>query len=663
MRKKKLIAGYKKRLLTLGMLFMLAIAAVLFRAFHYQVVNAQPWRDMAQKQYQHWVRLIAKRGIIYDRDMNILAMDQPILSVAADPTKLRDVNIAAEALVKIIGGSREAYIRAMQSKPEDEFVWLKKDITQDQQDQIIQLEMDGIIPVRGRKRVHPYGQLARQVIGVTNAEHEGIGGVEQEMNPRLMGQHGWAIYQKDASNQNHSSLDYPIEKPVDGTHVVLTIDHACQTIIEEEISRGVSQYQAKGGFGILMDPFTGEILAMASTIGERKLSEVSNYEARLLNQAVQFDYEPGSTFKIVTAAAALEENLYKSNSLIHCENGAYTIMGRTIHDHDKKYGLLTLNQIMENSSNIGMAKIGSKLGEKTLYRYIQNFGFGNRSGIQLPGDVPGILRPIYEWSRFSLAAISFGQELSVTGVQMIAMMSAVANGGELLKPRIIQSIMDEKDEIKRFHKVKIRRVVSEKTTEELKNMLFNVVENGTGYAARVEGMQVAGKTGTAEKSVPGYKGYVPGAHVSSFIGFWPYDTPIYTMLIVLDEPRVAYWGSTSAAPVFARIVERITGLPHSRTPKQPWLMNPKEEKKFIFIDMKPEVNEAPKRTGLSDGIDSPYHLPDLRGLSMREALERLADQQIEARIQGHGEVIYQQPEPGYKITPDMVCLLYGRTTE
>ena len=246
---------------------------------------------------------------------------------------------------------------------------------------------------------------------------------------------------------------------------------------------------------------------------------------------------------------------------------------------------------------------------------------------------------------------------------MIAMMSAVANGGELLKPRIVQSILDDEREIKRFEKVTIRRVISEKTSEDLKSMLYNVVENGTGTSARVEGMHVAGKTGTAEKSVPGYKGYVPGAHVSSFIGFWPLETPIYTMLVVFDEPRVSYWGSTSAAPVFGRIVERITGLPHSRTPKQPSVTQPKQEKKFIFIDMESEVSSSPVQAAYSGKIESPHHLPDLRGLSMREALERLADKGIEARIKGNGEVIYQKPEPGCKITPDMVCMLYGRTTE
>jgi len=619
---------------------------------------------MAPNQYEQRVKLEAKRGIIYDRNMNLLAMDLPVLSLAIDPTQVEDNAKTASVIADILGGKEGEYFNLLIKNKNKNFVWVKKEISDDQKNLILGAKVQGLIHVKGRKRVHPYDDLGLQVLGITNVEHQGIGGIEQAFDEILKGRDGWAVFQKDGLNRNFSSLDYPVENPENGNHIVSTIDHLCQTIVEEELRRGVINHVAKGGSAVLMDPFTGEILAMASIIGERVSSDNPGLVELLQNKSLQIAFEPGSTFKIVTAAAAMEEGVFKPGSLIHCENGIYRLANHPIHDHNKKYAWLTLNQVMEVSSNIGAAKIGRKLGKKTLYEYIQNFGFGNRTGIGLPGETSGILRPIYRWSELSTAMISFGQEMSVTSLQLACMISTITNGGVLMKPQIVRSVLDDTGrELQPFFKKVIRRVIAEETAEQLMAILENVVENGNGSKATVEGVRVAGKTGTAQKSIPGYKGYFPGAYVSSFVGFWPAEAPRFTLVIVLDEPKEEYWGATSAAPIFSRIVTRTVGLPIS-----PWLrkeqekQNPPKKQKFVFSSMKKYNEDA--STGMKEipEVDSPYHIPKLLGLSVREALQKLAVLGIEANVKGSGVVVSQDPAPTVKIKNGMTCYLICRTT-
>lgn len=652
--------GETRRLLMLGVFFTLLLLVVLFRAFTFQVWKREPWDEMAMSQYQRRVKLIAERGVIYDRNMNILAMDAPIISLAMDPSQAADVKAVSETLATILGGDVNAYRDAMMPKKRSSFVLIKKEISDEQRDRLFESKMPGLIFIKGRKRVHPYEELARQVLGVTNADHCGVGGVEQVMDGILRGGDGWAIFQKDGLNRNFSSLDYPVTPPNNGHHIVLNLDHAYQTIVEEELRKGVERHDAKSGMAVLMDPFTGEVLAMASVLGERFQDGKPSIEELLQNLAVQVDFEPGSVFKIVTAAAALEKKAFEPNSLIHCENGSYRLSNHTIHDHDKAYAWLTLSQVLENSSNIGMAKVGKKLGKEVLYKYVQNFGFGSRTGIAFPNEADGILRPIYRWTEFSTASVSFGQELSVTGLQLACMVSAVANGGELMRPRILRAILDESGAVveSRSRQV-IRRVIAEETASTLTHILEGVVRDGGGKEAGVEGVRMAGKTGTGQKSSSNVRGYIPGAYVCSFAGFWPADAPMFAMVVSLNEPKKAHTAAVSAAPVFARIVERIVGIPTEPRP-----IDRKEDgaKKFLFSSVQEKVadeaNENRRRD--ADGIDSPHHIPSLVGLSMREALHKLAARGVAVRVTGNGVVVAQEPKPGTKVGPEMICQLTCR---
>ena len=622
-----------RRLRLLGVLFSFLITVIIFRVFMFQVWNSDPWKAMALPQHQQYVKLIAQRGVIYDRYMNIMAMDLPTLSLALDVTQVENREEAARIFASVLKGDQKDYLDILEKNNNKKFVWIKNDITTHQKDSLYESQVNGLISVETRKRVHPYNLLGRQIVGITNGDHHGVSGVELALDDTLRGEDGWGIYQKDALARNYTSLDYPIKESRNGHHVVLTLNQAYQTIVEEELGRGIVDHQAKGGSAVLMDPFTGEILVMASIVGKMESKEEPDFATTIQNQPVQVDFEPGSTFKIVTAAAALEEGLFNLNSIIFCENGSYQFLDHTIHDHNQSHGMLTLSEIMEYSSNIGIAKVGERLGEKILYKYIQNFGFGNRTGIGLPGEVAGILRPVYRWSEYSVAAISFGQEISVTALQEVCMISVIANGGKLLKPTIYKAILDENGNMtKQFSGGTIRRVISEDTADKMRTILEDVVNRGSGLEAQVEGVRIAGKTGTAQKSKPGFEGYVPGIYVSSFAGFWPADTPMFAMVIVLNEPKREYWGSQSAAPIFSRIVSRIAGF--SSIPEDPRGQEDEnnQDRNVIFSSYSIHDNPEADREKQSSSIyDSPYHVPQLKGLSVREALKKLSNRGIEGR--------------------------------
>lgn len=636
--------------------FIVLIGIVLYRSFFYQVLTRESWMALLKSQYQRRVKLYARRGVIYDRDMKLLAMDIPVNSIAMDPSLVNDISGVSARLTEILGREKEEFARLLEENRDRSFVRMTIEITEEQRLELQKAEIPGVILIRERKRVRPFGDLAFPVIGLSDRQHRGVGGIEQSMDDVLKGGDGWAIYQKDALNRNFLSLDYPVEPPRNGYHVIVTLDHAFQAIVEEELCSGVERHQARYGTAVLMDPFTGEILAMSSVTAEALDAHGANLVELLNNRAVQATFEPGSTFKIVTAAAALESGLYTPGSLIHCENGLFEIGNHAVHDHDRAFDWLTLSQVMEYSSNIGIAKVGRSLGRNRLFSIAQNFGFGNRTGIELPGESQGILRPVYRWSDISTTSISFGQEISVTTLQMACVISVIANGGDLVKPRILLSIMDESgNTIKDTSPVIIRKVISKQTAESLSEILMGVVENGSGKAAAVEGVRVAGKTGTAQKSVPGYDGYYPGAHVSSFAGFWPAEAPMYAMIVMLDEPQKNYGGAKSAAPIFGRIVERIMGIP-SRSPRldqgQP------DGTRLVFSKLTSTETEAKEqKEERKMHLDSPYHVPDVKGLSVREALQVLAQRRLKARIVGNGVIRQQTPPPGTRIEEGMICRL------
>ncbi len=643
-----------KRLKRLGLFFMILIGCILLRASYYQVMKREPWYSMGPSQYQRRVKLMAKRGIISDRTGRALAMDIPIYALAVDPTQVKDPQAMAERLADVLGGNRSEYASLVSGKGKSRFVYLEREITLSQRDSLFSKKLPGLIQVKDRKRVYPLGDLAISVLGMTNGENEGIAGVELAANEELRGRDGWAIHQVDANRFNFPSPDYPDEPSRNGKNVTLTLDHVYQAILEEEIRTGIHQCRAAAGLGVLMDPFSGEILAMTSLLGDTRQDDILE---KMKNRCVQEAFEPGSTLKIVTVAAALQEGIVTPKSLIYCENGSYAISAaHTIHDHDKGHAFLTLSQVFEVSSNIGACKVGCSLKKERLYRYIRDFGFGTATAIGLPQEAPGVLPPPYEWTDFTTAMASFGQGLSVTTLQLAAMVSAVANGGTLFKPVLIKKIQDEAGEqMSVFSGEALRRVISEETAAALTDMMEGVVLRGSGEKAAVQGLRVAGKTGTAQKSIADIRGYAPGMYVSSFVGFWPVETPSYVLAIVIEEPRYSQYGGQSAAPVFSRIVSRIAGLPPDMREKE---FRPQKERHYALSSL-PEEEEPRSMTvpAVSQRARSPYHLPDMKGLSVREAMGLLAQYNIKAQVAGNGVVILQQPAAGTRLTEGMICQL------
>lgn len=646
------------RIFWLGAFFSLSILSILFRFFYIQVVSRDPWISLAPAQYESRVRLSAKRGIIYDRQKNILAMDLPNYSLAADPTMVQNPLKTATYISTVLGGDPQKYFKLLNTDKHIQYVRIAEDLTEAQRHQFQSEGLRELIINRERKRSYPFVDLARPFIGLTDARHTGVAGVELAYNDLLSGQDGWTILQRDGMNRNFSNADYPIESALDGKHVVLTIDYVYQTVLEQELDKGVKRYDSRWGSAILMHPVTGEILAMASMIGPRLEKEHPDFQTTIRNWAIQDNYEPGSVFKVVTLAAALQEGIVTPQSLLYCENGNYIIDGNKIGDDHRSFQWLTVQQAIQVSSNIALSKITKQLGKQKFYRYIQDFGFGNRTGVNLPGEASGLLRPPYQWDDFFTATMSFGQGLSVTTLQLACMTAAIANGGELMKPQIFKAVIDDQShQLQTSHPEVIRRVISEATAHQVTQILESSVTGGTGKRAEVQGLHIAGKTGTAQKSMPGVDGYIPGANVSSFIGFWPAESPEFVLVVTLDEPKYESISSQSAAPIFARIAERISGLPnnpHLQTPE------PEHESTFSVFTMSSYSTAEPTQpvpARMEIQSVSPYFVPDMIGLSVRQAMRKMAVCGIKAEIEGNGIVRKQDLKAGLRVQENMVCKL------
>ncbi len=642
----------KKRLYLLGWLFSLFMLVVLARTFWFQIINRDYWAGYAPIQYKEHRILAAQRGAIFDRNGYILSMDDsPQISLAIDPGIVSDKEKAAESLCTFLGGNCDTYSKLLNKN--SRFVWLKKQLTLDETLALQKIKINGLIQVEEKVRTRPYGDLATPILGVTNKDRQGVGGIEQTFNHLLRGEDGYGVFQLDGLNRTSTNLDYFVEKQDNGKHLVLTLDHVIQAIVEEELSEGVSGCRAKGGSAVIMNPFNGHILAMASCQNMKRLQEEDPEARYLYNYALEHAYEPGSTLKVAVAAAALEEGVFKTDELIYCENGAYEIYGKTIQDDDREFGWLTFSEVIMHSSNIGMIKIAKKLGQERLYKYLQNFGYGNLTGLGLPGETPGIFRPVYQWANLSLPSISFGQEIAVNTVQMACMLSVLANGGELVEPKLVQYVLDEEHEkIKVFNDRVIRRVISDKTASVMQFIMEKTVTEGTGHLAAVKGVRIAGKTGTAQKSAQGYNGYIPNAYISSFGGFWPADTPMYVLMVALDEPLTYHSGSKTAAPVFSRIVKRLVGV--TTVPKEPFNTKEEKESTFAFSSLTETINtpESKKKS-----LESNNHVPNLVGLTVGDALLHLAEIGIKAKVKGHGIVVSQMPEPGTLVKACSDCQL------
>jgi cell division protein FtsI (penicillin-binding protein 3) len=634
----------RHRIIIIGALFGLLFMAVSGQAFKLQILQHEDMVKKAERQHQRVVPLIPARGAIMDCNGNNLAVSVEMQSCYAEHRNIEDVEGTAAVLAPFL--EMPAHEIAQKINGARNFTWLARRLPPEKAVQIKNLKLRGIGFAPETKRFYPNSEVAAHVIGFTGSDPAGLDGVELKYDSVILGNTGYLVTERDALGRDIAPKAELIKSSSPGKNIVLTLDKNIQYIAERELGKAVIASGAKNGMALVMEPDTGKILAMANYPAFNPNSFSRHSQAELRNRVVADSFEPGSTFKTFLIAAALEEKLVKPTDTINCENGKYTIANHTIHD-THPYGRLSISDILKHSSNIGAAKIGFKLGDDRLARYLRNFGFGDRSGIDLPGESLGNIRGKQRWYGIDLATISFGQGVTTSAIQLTAAMSAVANGGNLMKPYVVERIQDDDGNVSQnFTPQLMRRVVSSDTAHKVIGMMEGVTaEGGTGANAAVEGFRVAGKTGTAQKADPVTRRYSVSKRTASFIGFIPADRPKLTILVVIDEPKTSPYGGVVAAPAFNGIA--LNTLAYLKiVPRNGTLKPPKAQE--------PKTNQAAPQESMSegDGMDAPAGgevMPDFRGMSMRRVMQVMEKQNINIRLMGSGRAIEQNPPPGQAI--------------
>ena len=517
-----------------------------------QIFRSDYLSNLAQRQHEHSMVLEPRRGTIYDRNLRALAINLPVYSIYANARSMRQEHDEDDAVAKLSGILKTDPKQIRDKLEKDKyFVWIARKVPQEIYLQIKNLKLPGIGFIKESKRFYPNCELASHLIGFAGLDNNGLDGLERDYDKYLKGQPGHAIILRDARSRE-LMFDKGYIAPVDGFSVVLTIDETIQFIAERALDKMYKKYNCKGASIIIMDPRTGEILAFANrpTYNLEQASK-STPESRT-DRAIVFTFEPGSVFKIVTASAALQERVVTEGSMINCEHGAYRVANHILHDHEP-LGLITFKQVIEQSSNIGTTKVAQRLGPQRVYNYAHHFRFGIKTGIDLPGEASGILKPVSQWSKTSIGAIPIGQEVTVTPIQLMGAISAIANDGIYMRPFVVKYIKDAQGQIIYQHVPKILdKVISKATSKRMKGILQGVVDEGTGKKASIPGVTVAGKTGTAQKVVGGT--YSHSHFYATFAGFAPVDNPRLACVVVFDDPHPAYYAATVAAPVFSEAV-------------------------------------------------------------------------------------------------------------
>ncbi|HTZ11535.1 MAG TPA: penicillin-binding transpeptidase domain-containing protein [Candidatus Margulisiibacteriota bacterium] len=548
------ISNYRRRNEAVFLVFFIFLLACIARLLFIQFFRASYLANIAKKQQSLFVELEPLRGTIYDTNLKPLAFNMPADSVYASPSEMKDKDKeeAVRQLSSILKVG-QPYLRERLERKKS-FVWIARKILPEQAETIRKLNIRGIGFLKESRRSYPNAYMAAHVIGFAGIDNKGLEGLEAYYDKYLKGDAGWAFFLRDA-RQNKLDIWDRMVLPKDGYELVLTIDEVIQYIAERELDKAYKSSHAKGACIIVMDPHTGAILAMAN----RPTFDLNNYtqaeKEEIRNRSVCDLFEPGSVFKIVTASAALEEKRVSEEDKFFCENGSYRVGPHLLHDH-QKHGWLTFKGVIEQSSNIGTTKVAQMLGSEVIYRYEKLFGFGTTSGVNLPGEVAGMVKAPRNWSKISIASIPIGQEVGVTSLQLANAISAIANGGQLMRPYIVRQIRDRHGEsIKEFSPALIQKTITLETASRVTQILEGVVEEGTGVLAKMEGISAAGKTGTAQKLEPNGT-YSHNKFVASFIGFAPVENPMVAIAVTLDEPH-PYYGGVVAAPVFKNVASDV----------------------------------------------------------------------------------------------------------
>lgn len=542
----------RKRAIILNTVIIFGFVAVFLRLVDLMVLNHGRFSERARIQQIKQEDIQVRRGLIFDRTGRELGVNIEVESLFCDPTVMVSPQTAAYDISGVIGKKPGAMLAKFSSK--GRFVWVERKLNHETAEKIKKMDIKGLGFVPDAKRFYPKGKLASHVIGAVGIDNQALEGVELKYNKFLKTPGGKILVMRDARGR---TLSTGVDIESKGNNVFLTIDEGLQYIAEKELDNAMAQWRASSATVIMMDPFTGEILAFANrpAYDPNSVAYAKDFEKR--NRAITDIYEPGSTFKIIVGAAAIEEGIVKLDTKFDCSKGAISVGRSIIHDAHK-HGVLTFKEVIQKSSNVGSTMIGMQLGREGVYKYAKRFGFGEKTGIDLPGEVSGWIRLPEKWSAGSIGAISIGQEVAVTPLQILRAYSAIANGGVLVTPHVVSEIRSPDDvPVYSFNYKENKRAVSKRTAEIFKDILKIVAEeDGTGKSASVEGNHVAGKTGTAQIIDPRTKRYSKEKYVGSFVGFVPADNPMIAMIVVIYEPKGQIYGGVVAAPVFREIAKQ-----------------------------------------------------------------------------------------------------------
>ena len=638
---------------------LLLFVALIVKLVEIQILKSEELKYYAQRQQTRLETIKAERGLIYDRNNVLLVYNRNDVTFYLD-LRMLDVNRKdglAEKFSSVFGKSKAHYLKLMEQKGKT--IVIERKVTVEKTALLKDINLRALFYIDEPTRIYQYSSLASHLLGYVNNEFVGVNGVAKFYEDELNGEEGSRLVERDAIGRVITFSDEETKTAIPGDNLIITIDRNYQTILEEELKLGLQKYKGRSATGILMDPNTGEILALANMddFDPNNYWKFDDYQRK--NRSITDTYEPGSTFKAFTMAALIEEDKCDEDELVNVENGKYKFRNTYIRDtHSNQY--LTINGVIEESSNIGIAKLIQRLDNDTYYKYLRGFGFGTFTSVTLPGEVKGTLKKPNRWSKYTKTFMSFGYEVSVTPLQLVTAFSAVINGGYLYEPHILKRRTDKNGKVLfESSPIVVRRVISEETSARVRNMLRGVVKDGTGSLADSKLITIGGKTGTSQKIIDGK--YSKSKYNVSFIGYFPADNPQLVCLIIVNSPNEEKYGGKVAAPIFKNITERILETNLKKFQKEEeYKTNKNFETKMILTTNEKEItpdviNVLNVASNYSNSESKKMLMPDLRGHTVKDALITLNLLGLSYDINGSGMVTWQSIEPGIKIKQNQVC--------
>lgn len=615
--------------------FIGALGVILARAYQLQILQRDKLTSIALSGYKGVVKLPPKRGTIFDREGHELAVTVEMESIYVHPGQVQDKSRAAKQLAGALGMKERSVADLLKS--DRPFVWLERKTTPEKVKKTKALNLEGVGFTTEARRYYPGKEIAGHVLGFAGEDNQGLEGLEKKYDELLKGPEFTLVQMRDALGRPFS-VSRPDTDDMEFRNLVLTIDKDIQYAAEQALKKAVEGSRAKSGHCIIVDPETGEVLAMAVVplFNPNVFRDHQPFQWR--NRAVTDSFEPGSTIKAYLAAAALDSGLVSPATRFFCENGKFKIGNTTIHDHDREgHGFLTVSEIISYSSNIGAVKLGDRIGYKRFTDYLKRFGFGERTGIDLPGEREGFIRPIKDAKEIDKATTYFGQGMTANSLQLVMAMAAIANGGKLMRPYIVKEVRNlGGGVVQKTEPHVVRRVLSPEAAQKAARILESVVgEKGTGFSAALSGYTAAGKTGTSQKVDPTTKRYSQKNYMALFVGFAPADKPRMVMLVAVDEPEINKYGGLVAAPVFKDVGA--------------WTMNHlRINPDMALLAKQDREKEQEKRKSVHVEVtqEGPGLLPDFKGRSMRDVLKTARSLGLEVVPEGTGLAVTQKPEPG-----------------